>query len=91
MILMYDVSVHYFVDLCEQIRASVESLSIDHLYVASGLITISGGGYYASNTRSMSMDSAIQAADHELYRSKKLGRNRISIDDSGIQSVQDST
>jgi diguanylate cyclase (GGDEF)-like protein len=90
-ILMYDLSAEKFVDLCEQIRASVESLSIDHRYVASGLITISGGGYYASNTRSMSMDSAIQAADRELYRSKKLGRNRISIDDSGIQSVQDST
>ena len=86
-LVMYDVSVDHFVDLCEQIRASVESLSIDHRYVASGLITISGGGYYAPNTRSMSMDSAIQAADHELYRSKKLGRNRISIDDSGIRQA----
>lgn len=87
-LVMYDLSAEKFADLCEQIRVSVESLSIDHRYVASGLITISGGGYYAPNTRSMSMDAAIQAADHELYRSKKLGRNRISIDDSGIQQVQ---
>ncbi len=84
-LVMYDLSAEKFVDLCEQIRVSVESLSIDHRYVASGLITISGGGYYAPNTRSMSMDSAIQSADHELYRSKKLGRNRVSIDDSGIR------
>ena len=88
MLVMYDLSVEKFADLCEQIRVSVESLSIDHRYVASGLITISGGGYYAPKTRSISMDAAIQAADHELYRSKKLGRNRISIDDSGIQQVQ---
>ena len=79
LILMYDVSAENFDHFCHELRASVENLSIEHLGAEAGRITISCGGCYVFNPCSLSLDDAIQRADQELYRSKRQGRNQVSI------------
>ena len=79
LILMYDVSAENFDHFCNELRASVENLSIGNVGAETGRITISCGGCYVFNPCSLSLDDAIQRADQELYRSKKQGRNQVSI------------
>ena len=79
LILMYDVSAENFNQFCHELRTTVENLSIEHRGVKSGRVTISCGGCYVFNPCSLSLDEAIQRADQELYRSKKHGRNQVSI------------
>ena len=86
LLLMYDVTADNFEGLCEDIRISVEALAIKHEGVVSEKITISGGGVFIPNTRSISLDDSVVEADQELYRSKRLGRNCISIKRIGDSS-----
>ena len=86
LLLMYDVTADNFEGLCEDIRISVEALAIEHEGVVSEKITISGGGVFIPNTRSISLDDSVVEADQELYRSKRLGRNCISIKRIGDSS-----
>ena len=79
LLLMYDVTAENFESLCEAIRIDVEALAIEHQGVKQRIITISGGGIFISNTRCISLTDAVAEADQELYRSKRLGRNRVSI------------
>ena len=79
LLLMYDVTAEIFEGLSEDIRISVEALAIEHLGAKNGQITISGGGVYVPNTRCNSLADSVIEADQELYRSKNLGRNCISI------------
>ena len=79
LLLMYDVTAEIFEGLSEDIRISVEALAIEHLGAKNGQITISGGGVYVPNTRCISLADSVIEADQELYRSKNLGRNCISI------------
>ena len=79
LILMYDVSAENFDHFCHELRASVENLSIGNVGAETVRITISCGGCYVFNPCSLSLDDAIQRADQELYRSKKQGRNQVSI------------
>ena len=77
--LMYDVSPEKFEACCEDIRASVQELAIEHQDATAGIVTISGGALYVSSPHNISIHDAIQEADQELYRAKKLGRNCVSI------------
>ena len=79
LLLMYDVTADNFEGLCEDIRISVEALAIKHEGVVSEKITISAGGVFIPNTRCISLNDSVVEADQELYRSKRLGRNCISI------------
>ena len=86
LLLMYDVTADIFEGLCEDIRISVEAVAIEHEGVVSEKITISGGGVFIPSTRSISLDDSVVEADQELYRSKRLGRNCISIKRIGDSS-----
>lgn len=79
LLLLYDVSAETFEGLCEDIRISIEALAIEHQGVKNEQITISGGGVFVANTRCVSLEDSVIEADQELYRSKNLGRNCISI------------
>ena len=82
--LMYDVSPEKFEACCEDIRASVQELAIEHQDATAGIVTISGGALYVSSPHNISIHDAIQEADQELYRAKKLGRNCVSIKRHGL-------
>ena len=86
LLLMYDVTADNFEGLCEDIRIGVEAIAIKHEGVESEKITISGGGVFIPNTRCISLNDSVVEADQELYRSKRLGRNCISIKRIGDSS-----
>ena len=86
LLLMYNVSERNFEGFCEDIRIGVEALAIEHQGVKNEKITISAGGVFIANTRCISLADSVDEADHELYRSKRLGRNCISIKRIGDSS-----
>ncbi|MBI4747579.1 MAG: PleD family two-component system response regulator [Acidobacteria bacterium] len=70
--------------LADELRAKVESLSLEHHRAPSQIVTISLGVATAIPKEGISPESLIAIADRALYRSKKDGRNRVSIFDEAI-------
>ena len=63
----------------ERIRAAVEALAVPHNGSPDGLLTVSIGVSSAHGPGSANDPAAlVAAADQALYRSKALGRNRVS-------------
>ena len=65
-------------DVSEKIRASVESLAIEHKYsTCTDIVTVSIG-VSTKNIASDDFDSIIVEADKALYYSKENGKNRVT-------------
>ena len=65
------------IDECEEkIKENVERLTFETKKEQQIKVTLSGG-IYICNEYTLSFDSAIQFANHALYRAKLLGRNCI--------------
>jgi len=66
--------------VAEKLRNSVEALQIPHAASsASPWVTISIGAAICSPTPEMSPATLVEAADAELFRAKRAGRNRVSV------------
>jgi diguanylate cyclase (GGDEF)-like protein len=63
----------------EHIRASIESVGIEHEGVESGVVTLSIGVACNAfeNVKSISWEKVLKQADDEMYRAKSGGRNRV--------------
>ena len=79
----YDVAFAHCTALLEAVRTEVESLRIPHAAAPSGpgVVTISVGAAWAQPQANESSEAQLQTADEQLYLSKQLGRNRISMHD----------
>ena len=73
LIVMPGVVVEEAYDTTENLRASIEALSWDHVDMK---VTISGGVY--CKQYSESLDELLEKVDQQLYASKNKGRNQIS-------------
>ena len=72
--------------LGERVRAAVEALAIAHPRAANAKVTVSVGVAAIVPDDARSLDRLIKEADGALYRSKHLGRNRVTLagtDESG--------
>lgn len=79
LVLIYASTKEKFQKICEELRSATLSLAIEHPSSEFGSVTISGGCLFVSNASSLDFESACSIADSQLYRSKKAGRNRVSI------------
>ncbi len=66
------------VTVAESLRTRVEALAIDHRTSPTGnIVTISVGVADAMPTSDLEPAALVAAADRELYRAKRAGRNRV--------------
>lgn len=80
--ILYDTDSSRAASTAEQIRKSVEQLSIEHRGTRAGpVITISIGVAVVTPQVTRSPGGAVQLADEALYRAKRTGRNRVEIMD----------
>lgn len=75
-ILMTDVPAAHAQSIAERIRANLAAAPVD-LSGESVTVTLSAGVYYGLGL-GLTPKQILRAADQELYRSKNLGRNRVS-------------
>lgn len=69
--------------VAERVRATIESLGIEHPHPGHNVLTISLGVAAASPTEACHAKGLLGAADRALYRAKALGRNAIAMSDEG--------
>ncbi len=62
----------------EAIRTAVARLAIPHERATAGIVTVSTGLASVEASEPLALDALVEAADRELYRSKRDGRNRSS-------------
>lgn len=62
----------------EAIRAAVARLATPHERASAGIVTVSTGLAVGEAGAPVALDALVEAADAELYRSKRDGRNRSS-------------
>jgi diguanylate cyclase (GGDEF)-like protein len=75
----------------EAIRTAVARLAIPHESSAAGIVTVSTGLACCRGGEEVSLDSLVETADAELYRSKREGRNRSSGDGRVLARVSPRT
>lgn len=73
----------------ESIRASVKALQLPHPGLPPGnVVTVSVGKAFTYPRRTASHQEAlIRAADEALYTAKRLGRDRVAIEEHGLMTV----
>lgn len=64
----------------EAIRTAISGLATPHEGASAGIVTVSTGLASAEADDDIGLDALVEAADAELYRSKREGRNRSSGD-----------
>lgn len=77
-LILPDSPLHVAASIAERIRKTIEEHSFVYANKAKIPVTASLG-VAAYNERYKNMDAFIDAADRELYNSKKSGRNRVSV------------
>ena len=66
--------------LAERLRASIESLALEHNDSSvSKVVTVSIGVVYQQNDEQMMAGRIIEKADKALYSAKEIGRNRVEV------------
>ncbi len=69
--------------VAERIQQAVANLELAHPSSPEGVVTVSiGGATWYGAVSKMTPDKLFQFADAELYRAKRLGRNRVSLADT---------
>ena len=63
--------------LGERIRAAIEAMEIPHPHAGHAIVTVSVGVASGMPVTAEMMDGLLNEADVALYRSKRLGRNRV--------------
>ncbi len=84
-ILMPDTSLETLLERAELLRRSAMHLRPDFMGSALGPVTISVGVAMLPD-HGTTADETIHAADQALYRSKRAGRNRVTLAEGGEQS-----
>lgn len=82
MLILPNSDSHGAVQLAEKVRASVESLAIEHKYSSvSNVVTVSIGSatVIPTKAKAFSTEQLVHKADMALYKAKQLGRNRIEV------------
>jgi diguanylate cyclase (GGDEF)-like protein len=74
--------------LGERIRAAVEALAIPHPRAGGAKVTISVGTAAAIPEGADTLDRLINEADGALYRSKHLGRNRVTLAGAALDRAE---
>jgi diguanylate cyclase (GGDEF)-like protein len=69
--------------LGERVRAAVEALAIAHPRAGNAKVTVSVGVAAIVPDDGRALDRLIKEADGALYRSKHLGRNRVTLAGTG--------
>lgn len=64
--------------VAERIRENVEALGIRHEFNPAGVVTVSLGVVTTLRGQPVSEETLLKAADQCLYKSKELGRNRVT-------------
>ena len=64
--------------LAERIRAAIEARAIPHPRMRDAKVTVSAGTSAMIPTGTVMLEMLFEAADGALYRSKNLGRNRVT-------------
>ena len=73
--------------LGERIRAAIEALAVPHPRARGATVTVSVGTSSGIPDRADALEELIERADGALYRSKHLGRNRVTgvaVRESGV-------
>lgn len=63
--------------VAEKIRASVESLALDHEDSSSGYVTLSIGVAVLTPGTDVTASEIIRRSDEALYQAREAGRNRV--------------
>ncbi len=75
-IVMPDTDIDTTLQLAERLRAAVVALHEPHPLAAEGIVTVSVGAA-VQIPQGGSVEHLVEAADVELYRAKRAGRNRV--------------
>jgi len=75
-VVMPDTTIDAAVQICEHVRRAVVALDQPHPRATEGHVTVSVGAA-AETPRRGSPGHLMEAADTELYRAKRTGRNRV--------------
>ncbi len=77
-VLLPGLDLHGGLVTAEAIRAAVARLAVPHDRATAGLVTVSAGVASVEAGEAPELRALVEAADAELYRSKREGRNRSS-------------
>jgi diguanylate cyclase (GGDEF)-like protein len=68
--------------VADKMRKSIEDLQIEHSHSSTAeVVTVSIGGATCNHTTGRTFAGLIKQADQALYKSKKSGRNKITVED----------
>jgi diguanylate cyclase (GGDEF)-like protein len=78
------------IQVAERIRTAVQQLNMPHEGNPHRVVTVSIGCATQTPEADSKLDGLIDAADHALYRAKKIGRNAVESAGQGALEPQDS-
>ncbi len=81
LVALYDLGAEHVREIAEELRESVQALSIQHDDSPAAVVTASIGVSLVSPRPGRSAEGALQLADEALYAAKRGGRNEIRVVD----------
>jgi diguanylate cyclase (GGDEF)-like protein len=81
LVALYDLGAEHVREIAEELRESIQALSIQHDDSPAGVVTASIGVSIVSPRQGRSPEGAVQLADEALYAAKRGGRNGIRLVD----------
>jgi diguanylate cyclase (GGDEF)-like protein len=77
-VVMPDTNIETATRRAEQLRAAVAGQAQPNAPAPEHVVTVSIGVATAAPARDVTVDHLVDGADHELYRAKRAGRNRVN-------------